>query len=304
MPGMAVERIEIDPQSKFSWIDITNPTKEELDAIGEEYHINRHIIRDCLDPNHLPKHEKLNDCVFLIVRLFSSNIKAHVDSLQELTTKIAIFYNEHFLITIHRLQHSLADDVRKEELLKNGDCTTHNLVTNIVRYALRSFEQPAMTLGEQIDAYETTVLLKHTKPALLQGLYYIKRKASTCKKVLLLTDDLVNFLKTTQANNSSVQDVRDLYTMLLTLYDQVLEDVNNLLSTYLSLTTQKTNEVMKVLTIFSVFFMPLTFIVGVYGMNFRFMPELGTRYGYPTVLVLMLVISAGLFLWMKKRRWL
>jgi magnesium transporter len=204
---------------------------------------------------------------------------------------------------VHRLDQPFISSI-KEELDPDLESTTASIVTQVVRYVLQSYEQPAMKLGEQVDTYESTVLLKHTKPALLQGLYYLKRKASTYKKVLLLTDDVVNFLKTTDVRDSEVQDVRDLYTKLILLYDQVLDDVTNLMNTYLSLATQKTNEVMKVLTIFSVFFMPLTFIVGVYGMNFEHMPELRQSWAYPAVLGLMAVITLAIFIMFKKRKWL
>ena len=300
---MPVQQLDTDANG-IEWTDIIDPEREELDAMAQRYHINKHILHDCLDPDHLPKHEKLQDYTFIIVRFFNGNIKAHLDTLHELTSKIAIFFNGKFLITIHRLEQPLIEEVCKEEADKNEPYTTHVFVTKIIWHALHSFEQPAMMLSEQIDAYESTVLLKHTKPALLQGLYYLKRKAATCKKVLLLSDDLINFLKTTTANESAVQDVRDLYTVLMMLYDQILEDVNNLLNTYLSLAAQKTNEVMKVLTIFSVFFMPLTFIVGVYGMNFKYMPELHMRYSYPVVLLAMLIISVAIFIYFKKKKWL
>jgi len=88
------------------------------------------------------------------------------------------------------------------------------------------------------------------------------------------------------------------------LNDQTHENVTNLLNIYLSLSAQKTNDVMKVLTIFSVFFMPLTFIVGVYGMNFDFMPELRYQWSYPILLVTMFVFSAIIYWWFKRKKWL
>lgn len=285
------------------WIDITAPTHDELNQIASRYHINRHIVLDCLDPDHLPKHEPLRHCTFMIVRFFDANVKAHLDSLHEITNKIAVFYNHDFIITVHKNKLPFLESLFTEKEVQNN-ISTASVVTKILRCTLQSFEQPVVALGEQIDDYETTVLLKHTRPSLLHGLYYIKRKASTCKKVLLLTDDLIHYLKNTETEESAVQDVRDLYTKLLTLYDQVLEDVNNLLGTYLSLTAQKTNEVMKLLTVFSVFFMPLTFIVGIYGMNFKYMPELSARYAYPIVLAVMLLISVAIFIYFKKKKWL
>jgi magnesium transporter len=89
-----------------------------------------------------------------------------------------------------------------------------------------------------------------------------------------------------------------------TLYHQALEDVNNLTNLHLSFAAQRTNQVMKVLTIFSVFFLPITFIVGLYGMNFKFMPELDEKWAYPVVLVIMGVITATIYVWFKRKKWL
>jgi magnesium transporter len=84
----------------------------------------------------------------------------------------------------------------------------------------------------------------------------------------------------------------------------VLEDVNNLLNISVAFAAQRTGEVMRILTVFSVFFMPLTFIVGIYGMNFEFMPELKERWAYPAVLILMAIVAGFIFWWFRKKKWL
>jgi magnesium transporter len=86
--------------------------------------------------------------------------------------------------------------------------------------------------------------------------------------------------------------------------DQVHENASSLLDTYLAIATHRTNEIMRVLTIFSVFFLPLTFIVGIYGMNFRYMPELGWTLGYPFTIALMLAITLSIFFWFRRKRWI
>jgi magnesium transporter len=86
--------------------------------------------------------------------------------------------------------------------------------------------------------------------------------------------------------------------------DELVEDVNNLLSIQLALASHRTNEVVRVLTVFSVFFLPLTFIVGVYGMNFKYMPELSERWGYPAVLAGMAVVTVAIYIWFRRRGWL
>ena len=80
--------------------------------------------------------------------------------------------------------------------------------------------------------------------------------------------------------------------------------MTNLLKIYLSLLAQRTKEVMRMLTIFSAFFLPLTFIAGIYGMNFKFMPELGWKAGYPAVLFLMVVVAGGIYVWFRRKGWI
>jgi magnesium transporter len=82
------------------------------------------------------------------------------------------------------------------------------------------------------------------------------------------------------------------------------ENANHLLNIYFNISSQRTNETMRVLTIFSVFFMPLTFIVGIYGMNFHNMPELGWKWGYPLTLATMAVVTIIIYLWFRRKKWL
>jgi len=91
---------------------------------------------------------------------------------------------------------------------------------------------------------------------------------------------------------------------LQNIYDTLFENMNQLVMIYFSISSQRTNEIVRVLTVFSVFFMPLTFIVGIYGMNFEFMPELKMKLGYPGVMALMGLITLGIYVWFKKRGWL
>ncbi len=146
-------------------------------------------------------------------------------------------------------------------------------------YVLKTFENTALKLSEQIDDYENTILLKTLKAPMLKGLYYLKRKTGICKRLIILTGEVINYTKSLGVEENIKRDIDDIQLKLVTWFDQVLDDVNNLLNTYLSLSAYKTNDVMRILTIFSVFFMPLTFIVGIYGMNFDFMPELRMKWG-------------------------
>lgn len=290
--------------SKFSWIDIFNPTEEELKEVSQKYHLHHYTLRDCLEPDHLPKHEDLGSTHFLITRVLIGAQTTEAHTIQEISTKIAVFYNDHFIVTVHRRPQDFLEEI-KHKYLETGKCHNANeLVTKIIWYVLHSYDKPAIQLSDEVDMYEAKIFLKPLTPVMMQDLYFIKRKAAICNKLLMLTGEVINTIRTTDNDLVALQDVKDLHVKLTTIYDQAHDDVTNLLNIYLSLSAQKTNEVMKVLTVFSVFFMPLTFVVGVYGMNFEFMPELKARWGYPIVMLSMIIVSVIIFWWFKRKKWL
>ncbi len=290
--------------SNFSWIDIVSPTENELKAVSEKYHLHHYTLKDCLEPDHLPKHEDLGDTHFIITRIISEARSAKAHTIQEISSKIAVFYNSDFIVTVHRLPQPILETIRIK-YLETGKCkNTSEIVTKIIWYVLHSYDLPAIQLSNEVDIYEAKIFQKLLTPVMMEELYFIKRKAAISNKLLMLTREVINTIRTSDNDLVALQDARDLHVKLITIYDQIHDDVTNLLNIYLSLTSQKTNEVMKVLTIFSVFFMPLTFIVGIYGMNFDFMPELSVKWAYPAVLILMVLISGIIFWWFKRKKWL
>jgi magnesium transporter len=106
------------------------------------------------------------------------------------------------------------------------------------------------------------------------------------------------------AHKSALADIHDSMLNLVLVYEEVLDNAHTILNTYLSINAQKSNDVMKVLTVFSAFFLPLTFIVGIYGMNFEHMPELKWANGYYLALGFMLLITLGIYRWFKKKGYL
>ena len=124
------------------------------------------------------------------------------------------------------------------------------------------------------------------------------------RRILMLSHEIVDKMDVPGHSNTYTRDTRDLYVKLHNIYDTLFENMNHLVMVYFSISSQRTNEIVRVLTVFSVFFMPLTFIVGIYGMNFDFMPELRLKWGYPGVMILMGAITFGIYVWFKRRGWL
>jgi magnesium transporter len=286
------------------WTDISEPTQQELEDVSRKYGLNAYTLIDSLDPDHLPKYEEHQDINFIIVRAIHDDHTAE-QNVRSLSTKIAIFYNDKFLVTAHRCSQPIIESARKHsvETGKAGSVTV--LAIQIAREALHTFEAPALRLSAKIESIESRLFLKRNLPPdLIKSIYVIKSKAGVYKKLLLLSNEVVRSIRANHDERPALQDLRDLHTKLLLLNEQLLDDAHNLMNIYLSLSAGKTNDVMKVLTIFSVFFMPITFIAGIYGMNFRFMPELDFRYGYPLALALMAVVSIVIFVWFRRKRWL
>ncbi|GAB3202124.1 magnesium transporter [Pontibacter aydingkolensis] len=288
----------------WHWIDLEGPTAEELKELAAEYKLHRTSVTDSLQPEHLPKFETVGDVAFMIARVYDSAAQREADTIQELTNKVAIFFSERFIITIHRGSAGLIQEV-KEKYADTGVINKPSeLLIKLIKTAFRTYEVPARKLAEELDYYEAKTFLNQRTPPLTKGLYHLKRKASVCRRVLSLSEVILSNMHLSGFRPTDVQDLRDYFVHVQTQFDEVNDGTNNLISTYLSLSSQRTNEVMRVLTVFSAFFLPLTFIVGVYGMNFEFMPELEEKYGYPAVIGVMVIVTFSIYQWFRRKGWL
>ena len=170
-----------------------------------------------------------------------------------------------------------------------------------------SYEAPCQKIETEIDFYENRIFMKKRIPDLIKSLYEIKRRIYIIRKISNLTHDLVVHLGShieTHKSKPIYQDLKDYYTKVDTVIESNYDDIHNLLNIYISLSSQRTNEVMRTLTVFTAFFLPTTFVVGLYGMNFEFMPELHYTWGYPAVIGLMLFITIIIYAWFKRKGWM
>ncbi|HNV51283.1 MAG TPA: CorA family divalent cation transporter [Tenuifilaceae bacterium] len=280
----------------FEWIDLEKPTQEELKEITQPFNIDFNLLEDSLEQGHLPKIEKINDYTFVILRAYSAHHTANVTTVGELSNKIAFFYNGSLLITVHRAKF---DFLSNRSLIYDS---SEALVLDIFNEMLLTYEKPLHTQSDRIDEFEKLIFLQNGKSISVEALYFQKSKARISKKILQLTQNVFNLLTVSPDSASLLQDLKETALNYTLHYDEVIEDVNSILNTYLSITAKRSNDVMKLLTIFSAFFLPLTFIAGVYGMNFSFMPELQWHNGYFIVLGIMLLISGLIYIWFRHRR--
>jgi len=287
----------------FTWIDLAQPEKKDLQEIAAKYGLHRTLVEDSLQPAHLPKYEQSDSVQFVILRAYADNIDKRADSIQEVTDKIAVFIKPEVIITIHRADYDFLARI-KDNYVDTGQCSSpYEILQRIIEYVLATYEAPLSKIIEDVDNFEPQVFLEEHRKGMLKSFYYLKRRASVISRVLDLTHVILDNLQK-QLSTPELNDLKDSFVRLQTMSAHIQDSLTSLLNIYISLNSQRTGEVMRVLTLFSAFFMPLTFIVGIYGMNFQHMPELRWQLGYPAVLLAMVVVTLLIYIWFKRKGWL
>ncbi len=280
----------------FQWIDIRNPLEESLTEIEFPFRLDINFLEDSLKSGHLPKLENTAEYTFIILRAYTASEDEKAIEVGQISNKIAFFVNKQAVITIHRASFSFLNN-----LPDNFD-SSDELVLHIINELLQTFEIPIKTQSEKMDALEQSIFLKGGNDLSIEKLYFEKSKARLTKKILVIMQSVFNQFKVDESLHTNLQDVKDTLLDLTLRTEEVVEDANSLLNSYMSFQAKKSNDVMKLLTVFSAFFLPLTFIAGVYGMNFENMPELRWDYGYFLTLLGMLIIAIGIFLWFRRKK--
>ena len=291
---------------EIKWVDVTQPTDDELLEISEKFGLPYSYVKHCLEPEHMPEYEALfgTDVKYISLRMFDDNVASDADTVRTLTQKLVLFYGPDFIVTLHNRTHSIFNSfcLRLQESLKQPR-PVNQVVDRTLMQVLHTYDEPIANARQKLDNYEEKVFIKADNTLLIKDIYYLKRRITVIKALLDATLEVSRELPDTDSHER-YHEVEHYNEKLIFRNNELLEGMNSLLNLHLALNAHRTNEVMRILTVFSVLFMPLTFIVGVYGMNFENMPELKTRYGYFMVLCFMASLGCGLFIWFKKRGWL
>jgi magnesium transporter len=302
-----IESVFKSKATGFEWTSLIDPSLRELSQVAVQYDLHPTSVQDCLEPEHLPKYEKIGDVSFIIVRMFDENSTPECDTVRKMTNKLAFFIGDNFLVSIHRHDHENLKVIRNKWRVyhKNETDLSFLIMLDVYASVVHTYEPPLNAAAEELDKYEALIFSDNAPTSIIEKLYLLRRRASVMKNMLMSVNEILNKTGLTYADKSPyLQDVIDNASRLHYQASQLYEDANNLLSIHLSLASHRTNEVMRILTIFSVFFMPLTFIVGVYGMNFKYMPELEMEWGYGLTWLFMIGVVVLIYFWFRRKGWL
>lgn len=296
--------------STVTWINVNG--LHNIDAIkllGDCFEIHPLIQEDIVDTEQRPKFEDLEQYMYLVAKTLSHRGKNN----SILTRQVSIILGPNFVLTF---QEDLENDIFKtvcdriknnqSRLKKSGaDYLVYTLLDIIVDNYFTVLEE----LGEKIEYLEEKVVSDPTRTT-LKVIHKLKQEIIFLRKSIWPLREVISGLERRESaliKRSTGIYLRDVYDHSIQIIDTVetyRDIVSGMLEIYLSSASNRMNEVMKVLTIIATIFMPLTFIVGIYGMNFHNMPELKSTWGYPIVWGVMIIIGASMILFFKRKKWL
>jgi magnesium transporter len=290
------------------WVDLEEPTDDEMDILVEEFQFHPLSIEDCIFPQNRPKLEEFEDYTFIVFHGIQYNPEnTHPISTQELD----IFLGKNFLVTVH--DNPLKNVVlvkqrcreKAEVLSKGSDYILYLVLDNLVDSYFPLLDQ----MDREIDEIEDTVFTKPTAD-LLNHMFSLKRALMSIRRVINPQREIIV--------NVSRRDVkfirqetliyfRDIYDHLFRMTDSIdtyREILGNAFDAYLSVTSNQLNAVMKTLTIITTIMMPGTLIASIYGMNFEYMPHLHWKYGPHLVVLLIISITGTMLYYFRKKNWI
>jgi magnesium transporter len=274
--------------------------------VSRLYDIPRSALDECMAPLHLPKHHKLEGVTFLITRVFDEESAKNADGFLELTRKLSIFLGDRFLVTIHRRRLPFLEEIKGCAKRATEPQYLQVLLLEILIAGVETYYAPLERAELHVHELESNLLDRRaTSRVAWREVFRTKVRVQTFKRLLWhVQNSAQKFVPRSAINEPLAEDLRERITSLSFLAESLDDDLDNLLAIQLSIAANRTNDVMRLLALFSAVFLPLTFIVGVYGMNFDVMPELHVAWAYPVLLAAM-AACAGVMLWYFGRKgWL
>ncbi|MHC1689073.1 MAG: magnesium/cobalt transporter CorA [Methanothrix sp.] len=297
-----------------TWINIDGLHQlDVLEKLGNCYGIHPLVLEDILTDQR-PKIEDYDDYIFIVLKMlyYEENGDDELGDSKIDMDQVSIILGPNFIISFKEKEVDVFNPLRerlrtaKGKIRKQGaDYLAYSMIDSIVDHYFVIMEK----LGDRFEDLEDAVV-ENPEPGILPTIYNLKRDMLFLRKSVWPLREAISRMQ--RSDSPLITEPTKIY--LRDVYDHTIQVIENietfrdmsasLLETYLSSLSNKLNEVIKLLTIISTIFIPLTFLAGLYGMNFRFMPELESEWGYPAVLILMLLVVVVMMAYFRKKEWI
>ncbi len=296
-------------KNTVTWLNINGLHDIELiKKVGEVFELSELLLEDILHPDQRPKLEEYDNCTFIVMKM----LRYDEEEDKILAEQLSIIYAGKFLITFQESEGDIFEPIRQR--LRNQrkrirgskpDFLAYSLVDMIVDNYILIIED----FGDDIEANETKIL-NNPDPDMVEVINYYKQEIQYLRRSIRPTKELIfqwTKLETDHIEQQTYQYLHDLHdhiTAVNEALDTYREMLTDQLTIYHTTLSGKMNDIMRVLTIFSAVFIPLTFIAGIYGTNFEYFPELGFRYAYFIFWIVLLIVAGFMLNYFRRKGWL
>ncbi|MGB6370642.1 MAG: magnesium/cobalt transporter CorA [Atribacterota bacterium] len=292
-----------------TWINIDGVHEiKVIEEIGKHFNLHPLILEDIVDTDQRPKIKDFGDYIFIILKMLYCDKKGNAIRVEQ----VSLILGKNYVISFQEREGDVFNAIRERirnnigRIRKLGvDYLVYSLIDAIVDNYFIIIER----LDEEIENLEDKVVIQ-PNPSNVQEIHKLKRDLIFLRKSIWPLREVISFLEKSESPlvlESTNLYLRDVYGHTIQVMDTVesLRDIiSGILDIYLSSINTRMNEIMKMLTIVATIFIPLTFITGIYGMNFQYMPEIKWFWGYPAVLSIMVAIGIGMLIYFKRKKWM
>jgi magnesium transporter len=294
----------IGRKDTFLWLDLQSPQAHDLELLSEEFKFHRLAIEDATRHHERPKLEAFDNYYFMVFYALRYDTRLSGQA-------IGLFIGANYIVSVHQGEITTIDETIERwqanvaEFGHDGGALLYALLDAIVDDYFPVIDQ----LAERVEGIEEQIFERFSEDA-LQEVFSLKRDLLGVRRVVAPERDVLNVLIRREVpifERNTILYLQDVYDHIVRITDSIdtyRDLLSSALDAFLSVQSNRLNQIVKVLTIASIVLMSDALIAGIYGMNFEFMPELHWASGYPFALGLMLVISVGLVLFFRLRRWL
>ncbi len=306
-----VEKIEnclpFKDKNSVTWININGIHDVELiEKIGELFGLHLLTVKDIANTSQRPKIEEFDDYIYLVLKML------YLKKGKLVAEQVSLVLGQNFVISFQERKGDVFNHVREDIKASKGRMKTAGsdyLMYSLVNAVVDNYFIILENFGDRIENLQEK-LVKNPSPNILQTIHEIKREVMFLRRSIWPLREVVN-----EAGRDGMPLItKTLVPYLRDLYDHTIQTIDiaesfrdslsDMLDIYLSSVNNKTNEIMKVLTMFSTIFIPLTFVTGIYGMNFKNMPVLGWKWGYPAAWMVMGGVTLFMLIYFKRKKWL
>lgn len=309
------DAFDFENDDKLTWININGLTNTtEIEKLGKYYDLHPLMLEDIVNTNQRPKVDEHHGYIFLVMKmLYFQKISGEKTNGTFINEHISIVVGKDYVLTFQEADGDVFEGVRERIANATGRIRSNGpdyLLFSLLDAIIDQYIEVIDSIGDKIEVLEEDLFQEKPGDEITFEIQELKRTILRIRRAIFPVREVLSRVE--KMDNDIIQDktrnyFRDLYDHII----QVTENIDiyremtwGLMDMYMTTISNKMNEVMKVLTIMASIFIPLTFIAGLYGMNFEYMPELEWRYGYYVLLLVMLVIFILMIIYFRRKKWL